>query len=521
VRLVIVHSHFRPGGVRRVIELATAHLARRLGNNLEEVLLVGGERPDLAWSHHFRGLLGAIPLHCQVDGALGYFSEQSDPPQTLQRRIRQHLHRVLLDRPKERTVVWAHNLGLARNPIVTDELVALCVQQGFRLVLHHHDWCFDNRWSRWPELRQTGHDNRNRTARVLFPLDPNIHHVAINGADAAVLRRHLGRRASWLPNPAETGPPPSPDLTRSTRHWLRSELQVEGPIWLMPCRLLRRKNVAEALLLLRWLRPEACLVTTGSPSSAEEIPYAKRLAAAAHQEGWPLRLSVLYPREARKPGVAALMESAEVVLLTSLVEGFGLPYLEATLARRPLIARQIPNVAPDLRRFGFRFPQAYDDVLVDPRLLDWEAERHRQSASFHAWRNLLPAFARARVQVPAICRPDSAPNPLAFSRLSLVAQLEVLRQPVDRSWRLCAPLNPFLRTWRRRAVEGRLQVAHWPAKAERWLGGPAYAQHLWHIFQNDDRAPGRPGVAARLLDAFLRRKLEADNLYPLLWNPEA
>lgn len=520
MQLVIVHSHFRPGGVRRVIELATSHLARLAGNDLEEVVLVGGERPDSTWWNHFRKTLGRKLVRCRIDRALGYFSEQTDSPAVLRRRIRRHLRRALLRHPPAHTVVWAHNLGLARNPIVNEELVTLCRQRGFRLVLHHHDWCFDNRWGRWPELRQTGYGSRGRAARVLLPLGRNLHHVAINGADAAVLRRHLGRRTSWLPNPAETNHRPAPGLTRSTRRWLQSELHVNGPVWLMPCRLLRRKNVAEALLLLRWLRPEACLLTTGSPSSAEEIPYAKRLAAAARQQDWPLRLGVLFPHEAHKPTVAALMEAAEAVLLTSLVEGFGLPYLEATVARRPLIARLIPNVAPDLAQFGFRFPQAYRDILVHPRLFDWEAERHRQETAFAAWRNALPTFARLRVVEPELCHPDATPGPLAFSRLSLTAQLEVLRQPVGDSWRLCAPLNPFLRTWRRRAAENRLQTTAWPTEAERWLGGATYAQHLNRIFHSRDSSPGNPAAAAHLLDTFLCRKLAADNLYPLLWNPE-
>ncbi|OYV85625.1 MAG: hypothetical protein B7Z73_13210, partial [Planctomycetia bacterium 21-64-5] len=39
--------------------------------------------------------------------------------------------------------------------------------------------------------------------------------------------------------------------------WLSEQLGDDAPVWLMPCRLLRRKNLAEALLLARWLRPEA------------------------------------------------------------------------------------------------------------------------------------------------------------------------------------------------------------------------------------------------------------------------
>ena len=103
-------------------------------------------------------------------------------------------------------------------------------------------------------------------------------------------------------------------------------------MWLLPCRLLRRKNIAEALLLTRWLRPEAWLVTTGGVSSAEEQAYADGLAAAAQTHGWRLRLGILHGDESQKPSVPELLAASEAVLLTSLQEGFGLPYLEAAAA---------------------------------------------------------------------------------------------------------------------------------------------------------------------------------------------
>ena len=39
VNLVIVHYHFRPGGIRRVIELATPHLVRKASRPITRVVL--------------------------------------------------------------------------------------------------------------------------------------------------------------------------------------------------------------------------------------------------------------------------------------------------------------------------------------------------------------------------------------------------------------------------------------------------------------------------------------------------
>src|SRR5258706_9845437 len=120
----------------------------------------------------------------------------------------------------------------------------------------------------------------------------------------------------------------------------------DSPVWILPCRMLRRKNVAEALLLTRWLRPEALLVTTGGASSADEQSYFDQIASAARRHGWPLRLGILQGDETHKPTVAELLAASEAVLLTSIQEGFGLPYLEAAAAGGPRPAPAPPNTAP-------------------------------------------------------------------------------------------------------------------------------------------------------------------------------
>lgn len=522
MRLFIVHSHFRPGGVRRVIELGVSHLVALRGTHVDEVTLVGGERPDADWWTDFQRLTRPAVPRCRVEPALGYLSEQRAKPDAIRSRVRCHLHRVLDQVPARDTVVWAHNLGLGRNLILAEELVRFCTDRNLRLVLHHHDWWFDNRWTSWPQMRKAGFRSGRRVAQALIPVGRHIHHVAINRADAAVLQKHLRGHARWIPNPAEAGNASRPRRYRAAGSWLKSHLGVEGPMWLMPCRLLRRKNVAEGLLLMRWLRPEAWLVTTGGPSSAEEIPYARQLAAAVRRYAWPIRLSVLQRRAPGQPTVAALMQSCEAVLLTSLQEGFGLPYLEATRAQRPLIARRLPNVAPDLARLGFRFPQAYDEIWIDPRLFDWEGEQRRQQAAYAVWRRGLPAFVRARVGSmweERDAKNDSAgPRPLAFSRLSLAAQIEVLRHPVAWSWQLCARLNPFLRVWRRRAAARRLRPAVWPARADGWLGATAYARRLQQVFRARERSVPQHLAAIGCLEDFVCLKLARENLYPVLWN---
>jgi glycosyltransferase involved in cell wall biosynthesis len=522
LKLIIVHYHLRPGGIRRVIEQGAPQIVAHSGLPVSEVVLATGELADPAWHGNFERLLGPTPVRTVVEPSFGYFAEQRGAPAGLRRRVRAACARLLARLAPEEAVVWAHNLGIARNLLLSDELARTCAERGLTLVSHHHDWWFDNRWIRWPEMRRCGAKNIAAAARVVFPADPSVRHVAINGEDARLLGDHFPRTTGWMPNLTDRGDEPPRGRVQAARRWLDTQLNLRGaPVWIVPCRLLRRKNVAEALLLTRWLRPEATLVTTGAASSGDELPYFERIRDAARRHRWPLRMGVLAGGgEARKPSVPELLRASEVVLLTSVQEGFGLPFIEAAAAGRPLIARRLPIIAPDLDRFGFRFPNLYDDVLVAPSLFDWEAERVRQRKAFATWRRALPAAARRLAATPLVL--DAAgPCAVPFSRLTLTAQLEVLSLPAEESWAQCIKLNPWLKGWKLRSAAERLAPLQWPRGADAWLGGRAYAERFRAVVARRVRGAPEQGAAVAAQEDFFRARLDAANLFPLLWSRDS
>jgi glycosyltransferase involved in cell wall biosynthesis len=520
LNLVVLHHHFRPGGVRRVIELATPHLVAHWPERVREVVLATGEAPDETWLVHFRDRLPGVRVRVRVEPAFGYASEMRLPAKTLRERVRDGLEALLREVTHDNCLIWAHNLGLGRNLYLARDLTFACHVGGPPLILHHHDWWFENRWHLFAAMCEPGFRKLDAVASAILTSSPNIAHAAINQADAAVLEKHLPGLAGWLPNPVEPEPPPPPARVAAARAWLREQLGEDAPVWLLPCRLLRRKNIAEALLLTRWLRPEAWLVTTAGVSSAEEQPYADALESAARTHGWRLRLGMLQSDESGKPSVPELLAASEAVLLTSLQEGFGLPYLEAAAAGRPLLARLLPNVAPDLAQFGFEFPQRYREVLVDPTLFDWRDERRRQKRMFADWRDLMPRAASQLAGTPALLAAGATPSPAPFSRLTLAAQLDVLARPLEVSWARCVGLNPFLKTWRERAATGQLKASPWPREAKRWLGGQAYARRFLQLAPPLLIERPRPRASQAAQMEFLRKKLRAENLYPLLWSPD-
>ncbi|MFZ4774415.1 MAG: glycosyltransferase [Terrimicrobiaceae bacterium] len=520
VKLIIVHYHFRPGGVRRVIESAVPDIVLG-GGKFSSVVLATGEAPDPAWLREFRRLLSPAKVKIVTLPALSYFSEQQVCGEDLPLLLESGLDVLLQGADTANCLIWAHNTGLGRNLMLTSALARRCAELHIPLLLHHHDWWFENRWQRWPEFRRCGFPTLDSVAAAVFPVSDKIRHITINREDTAILQKYFGQRVRWLPNPVASASPPTPARLRFAHRWLADQVGSDAPVWILPCRLLRRKNIGEALLLTRWLRPDAWLVTTGGVSSADEESYAARLRDAAQANSWHLRLGLLSGNGKKNPSVPELMAASEVVLLTSIQEGFGLPNLEAVAAGRPLIARRLTNVAPDLAGFGFRFPQSYDEILIAPELFDWAGEVRRQAELFRKWRFGLPRSCRALAGEPMLSAQQNTPRPVPFSRLTLTAQLEVLCHPVENSWNLCAPLNPFLPIWKKRAATQSLSVTPWPGNAEKWLGAPAYADKFWKFAGADSRGSSTLNDSRAAQKEFLRARLNAAALFPLLWEPSS
>jgi glycosyltransferase involved in cell wall biosynthesis len=516
--LVVVHYHLRPGGVRRIIELALRHIALATPNSLAAIVLATGEKPEPNWRQILTRSLPGTPVHFFCEPAFRYLSEQRSSPEVIRGKVRSALDKLAQTFAPAETLFWAQNLGLGRNLILSDELAKFSARSGLALLSHHHDLWFENRWARWSEMRTCGFRSLAAVARASFAAKARVCHVTINKLDHAVLSRHLGAQAKYLPNLSERGGRPSRARICAARDWLKSHLGDDCPIWIFPTRFLRRKNLAEAVLLARWLRPEGWFVTTAGVSSREEQNYAQRLESMALREKWKTRFRVLDSKNSAPP-IEDVVMASEVMLLTSAQEGFGLPYLEAAAFEKPLIARQLPNVVPDLLELGFSFPHLYEEILIAPDLLDLKRERSRQQRLWREWKAAMPSLCRRLAKRPVLV--NLAPGePVPFSRLTLTGQLEVLAIAPEQSWEACVLANPFLRDWRARGETKRLEAMRWPRDAEKQVGGRAYAARFWDAVANIPQRPVRARAVERAQHDSIAQRLRTTFLYPILFGEE-
>jgi glycosyltransferase involved in cell wall biosynthesis len=446
--LMVVHYHWRPGGVRRVVELTLPAIVAAAGDMLKAVTLLSGGTPDEV--PELNALPGqAVFIH---EPACDYFSNQHESPKKISEKIQQAISQAIEDRDPARTLIWLQNPALARNTMLCREIFDFSKKTGAALVLHHHDFWCAGRWARWEELEHCGFRDLSSAAELLFASGTRAVHAGINLQDCQTLERFFPGRAFHLPNPVLRPSPARTADLEAARAWVAKELKTDAPLWIYPTRFLRRKNLLEAVLLTRWLRPEAILATTSGQFSLDETGYANDIKEAATRHDWRVHFGLLDKPGA--PRVVDLLQIAETVIHTSVQEGFGMAFVEAAAVGTPLIARAIPAVMPDLAALGFEFPQLYRDILIPTGLFDAKAEAHRQASLAASARATLPPAFQKIFPMPQF----HGDRPVAFSRLSRHAQLEVLSHPPLDSWDICKPWNSCLEDFSNDA----LKATPWP-----------------------------------------------------------
>ena len=232
--------------------------------------------------------------------------------------------------------------------------VVAAVLAGRPAVLHHYDLPWERHWG--VDLPPP-------------PDDPAWAHVVLTDRS----RRQLARRgiaATVIGAAVDTGAPPG------DRERARAVLQISAdePLVLQPSRAIARKSVPAGLALAEALG--AAYWLTG-PAEEGYAPVLAEVLGGA-------RTRVLR----RLPESLSMVDAyaaSDAVAFPSTNEGFGIPLLEGSVARRPVAAG--PNeAAAELAGLGFSwFPAADPEPLrrfladPDPDLLDANAglvERH-------------------------------------------------------------------------------------------------------------------------------------------------
>jgi hypothetical protein len=159
MHLVVVHYHYRPGGVRRVVELGLHALLSHRPGTWDSVTLAGGEAPETAWWEALRAQHPEVHWQLAVDPALGYTAESRLTSVERRRRLRRFWSELFRPFPDGSAVVWLHNPGLGRNlfcrpvPGVGSGSSPIITTGGLNIGGNDGPSCggtVHGRWPRWP-----------------------------------------------------------------------------------------------------------------------------------------------------------------------------------------------------------------------------------------------------------------------------------------------------------------------------------------------------------------------------------
>ncbi|QDV73592.1 HAD family hydrolase [Botrimarina mediterranea] len=362
MRLAIVHHHLNRGGVTSVIVNHLRSLATLPAERRPErvVVLYDGQRDG--WPD---ALPDEFPIELVVEPALAYdpLDAKADPAK-LAMTLAQRLADCGL--AADNTLLHTHNHSLGKNASLPGALQRLA-GDGWRMLLQVHDFAEDNRPDNYRHLQDAiGETDPDRLGEVVYPQGSGLHYATLTERDADILLSAgvAAERVHPLPNPAaEFGEMPSQDEARG-RVFGALGLPSTARLVVYPVRGIRRKNLGE-MLLLSALAPEGTyFAVTLRPKNPVEAASFDRWRLLAESLDLPCRFDIGSPREEGGYGCdfKDALAAADAILTTSVAEGFGMVFLEAWLAGKPLIGRDLPEITSEFKAAGMRFRSLWAEL---------------------------------------------------------------------------------------------------------------------------------------------------------------
>jgi glycosyltransferase involved in cell wall biosynthesis len=361
LRVAIVHYHFNPGGVTRVIDNAVTALRYE---GIESAVLVGDVPSDTTFPMENVRLVDGLSYNTVPDDYV---------PSHLIHSLFSAAESVLGGPPD----LWHfHNHTLGKNQVIPF-IVRELAEEGHHLLLQIHDFAEDGRPSNYHLLyEELARADMKALGRSLYPQAAHVHYATLNGRDYRFMagagvpeeRLHLLPNAIWMDQdqPHEPEPPPAHD----------------GQFYLYPTRAIRRKNLGEFLLWAALGKDHERFATTLIPRNPVERKFHDFWVDVARELALPIEFGIGHSSRAR---FADLVRSADSLVTTSMAEGFGLAFLEPWVVGRPVMGRKIPEITVEFEEAGICLNTLYErlDVPVEWVGLDALRERVREGmASF-------------------------------------------------------------------------------------------------------------------------------------------
>lgn len=346
MKFTLIHHHLHPGGVTSVIRQQLRAIAGFA--DLEGIQIMSGEAADLS-----------LPdVEIMVNPRLNYHKCSGMTASAVHNEIALLANYILNNTDKE-AILTVHNLSLAKNPLLNCAMKT-AAEQGRNVLYYCHDFAED-RPENIRNLQYVAENVLKQSVQaILYPDLPNCRYAALTSHDVLRLQRCgiAAEHVALLPNPVVLPQNAAPAVTPAQ---IMRELDLApGRMnFLYPVRGIRRKNMGEFILLSAVYGDRANWITTLPPKNPDEkIEYEYWLKfCRAHN------LNVRFGAGERFD-LSSLMNASDACFTTSIMEGFGMVFLEPWLFKRPVMGREL-YVCADFRRSGIDFPVLYAAITVE------------------------------------------------------------------------------------------------------------------------------------------------------------
>ncbi len=373
MRIVVIHYHFFPGGVTSAIRESL--LALKSSGNLNDkelVLLCGHKRGTrkLIDVLDETGIQTGLNIHPEL-----FYRQQKWQGKDEFENEAEELANLLLSYGKNRTIFWVHNPTLGKNPALTRALVIASKRSEedslpYYFLYHIHDF---PECGRPNNLKFLLHCYQGGGVGNLYPDTANVSFVCINSGDKELLSECGVPREKvfFLPNAIHVNSRKGTETdTKTIVTSLRAYAEREGyvfdpfrPWWLMPVRLIRRKNALEAFFI-RIFDPEVQVLITLDANSDPEYPYANAVKNVLKKESAPGMVGFGAQLVGKVFSLDDIIYCSKAIVTTSLMEGFGFSFLEGPIRGKPVVGRNLPHVTKDFGSLGLPLDDLYDSIVV-------------------------------------------------------------------------------------------------------------------------------------------------------------
>ena len=232
-----------------------------------------------------------------------------------------------------------------------------------KIIYRIHDF-IDDRPHLFEEFKKTFDDFES-----IYPQTDNVSFITLTNTDKERLIQKGLKNVNVIPNSiiiSDFSTTPEKPLKLRETFEEQGIIESNEKIISYPVRVLKRKNIEEAMLLTKILNlecPYRLIVTV--PLDKE---YEKEILDLAEKYNIPCSIgqAVEYISFDKKDDftITDLYKISDLVVSTSITEGFGFAFVEPWLAETPVIGRKISSVTEDFVENGIDLNHLYDNDVI-------------------------------------------------------------------------------------------------------------------------------------------------------------